>query len=294
MRSGFIVVVGRTGVGKSTLVNAMMGTKVSIVSRHRNTTRNAIRGVLNQPGLQAVFVDTPGFHKPRTRLGSRLNDTAEAAMEGVDLVLFVVDATQPIGAGDERVASVLHDKSAVVCALNKVDRAPRPRVVAQLARAGEWDFSAYFPVSALTGEGVQALVDELTGRLPEGTAHFPATILSDMPEAVWVAELVREALLENLRKELPHSLACRVTDWDGPYIRCEIFVERRSQKPIVIGRRGSVLKRTGEKVRAQLGENVYLDLVVKVAGNWQSSDGLIDSMGYGGVRSDRDGGPDGI
>ncbi|MGH9152415.1 MAG: GTPase Era [Acidimicrobiales bacterium] len=278
MRSGFVAVVGRPNVGKSTLVNRVLGTKVSIVSDKPQTTRNQVRGVLNRPGAQVVFVDTPGVHKPRTLLGSRLNDTAVSAVGDVDVVVLVIDATAPLGRGDRFVAARVPPDAVVV--VNKVDAAPRARVLAQLAAAGELERSEYFPVSAATGEGVDALVDAVVARLPEGPAYYPDDVVTDVPEAFWVAELVREQLLAVARDELPHSIACQVTEWEWPRIRCEILVERESQKPIVIGRRASVLKEVGTRVRRELPPGAYLELFVKVDKDWQRHAKALERLGY--------------
>jgi GTPase len=278
VRSGFATLVGRPNVGKSTLLNTMLGTKVSIVSDKPQTTRAQVRGVLNRAHAQVVLVDTPGIHKPRTALGHRLNETASAAISDVDVVVVVIDATAPLGPGDRFVAARA-PKDAVV-AVNKVDAARAGEVLEQLARAGELGLSAYFPVSAKTGAGVPELVDHLIGLLPEGPRHFPDDVVTDVPEAVWVAELVRERLLAVTHDEVPYSVACRVTEWDGPYIRCEIFVERESQRGIVIGKGGSVLKRVGTAVREQLPPGAYLDLIVKVERDWQRRGAALDRLGY--------------
>jgi GTPase len=280
-RAGLITLVGRPNVGKSTLVNRILGTKVSITAVTPNTTRRRIHGVLNLPGAQAVFVDTPGIHKPKTALGSRLNESARASLDAVDLVCLVVDATAPIGPGDKRIAAALPDDSTVV--VNKVDVARREETLSQLARAATGlglETAEYFPVSAKTGLGVGALVDHLVGRLPEGEPLFPSDALSDVPEAFFVAELVREQLLKTVRDELPHSIACEVTDWEWPYIRCEILVERPSQLPIVVGSKGGVLKSVGRAVRRQLPDGTYLDLHVSVERDWQRRKELIDRLGY--------------
>ena len=278
MRSGFVAVLGRPNVGKSTLVNRILGTKVSIVSDKPQTTRTQVRGVLNRPDAQVVFVDTPGVHKPRTLLGTRLNETAVAAVGDVDVVVLVVDATAPLGTGDRFVASRLPADAIVV--VNKVDAASRTEVLAQLAAAGELDRSEYFPVSAATGEGVDALVEALVARLPEGPAYYPDDMVTDVPEAFWVAELVREQLLAVTRDELPHSIACKVTEWEWPRVRCEIVVERDSQKGIVIGRGGSVLKEVGTRVREQLPDGAYLELFVKVDKDWQRHPRALQRLGY--------------
>ena len=278
MKSGFVTFVGRPNVGKSTLLNHILGEKVSIVSDKVQTTRNQIRGVLNRPDAQVVFVDTPGIHKPQTPLGDRLNATATDAIGGVDLVCLVVDATMPIGKGDRFVAQRVPKDGIVV--VNKCDIAKPEQVLTQLATAGEFDVAAYFPVSAKTGEGVDALVDHLVERLPEGPQYYPDDMITDQPDAFWVAELVREQLLEVTREELPHSIATRVTELEWPYIRVEILVERDSQKGIVIGKKGAVLKQVGTRVRQQLKEGAYLDLQVTVRKDWQRRPTELDALGF--------------
>ena len=278
MKSGFVTLVGRPNVGKSTLVNLILGTKVSIVSDKVQTTRTQVRGVLNRQGAQVVFVDTPGIHKPRTTMGERLNDTAVNAVGGVDVVCLVLDATQPLGRGDRFVAERVPRDSIVV--VNKVDKASPKQVLEQLTAAADLDLSEYFPVSAVTGAGVPALLDELIARLPEGPQYYPDDMVTDVPEAFWVAELVREQLFQVMREELPHSIACRVTEWEWPRIRCEILVERDSQKGIVIGKGGSVLKQVGTAVREQMLPGVYLELVVKVDKDWQRRPAALERLGY--------------
>ena len=278
MRSGFAAVVGRPNVGKSTLVNRILGTKVSIVSDKPQTTRTQVRGVLNRPDAQVVFVDTPGVHKPRTLLGERLNDTASAALGDVDVVLLVIDATAPLGSGDRFVAARVPPGALLV--VNKVDAASRSEVLAQLTAAADLNLAEYFPISAATGEGVDALVDAIVARLPEGPRYYPPEMVTDVPEALWVAELVREQLLVVAREELPHSIACQVTEWEWPRIRCEVLVERDSQKGIVIGRGGAVLKEVGTRVREQLPEGAYLELFVKVDKDWQRRAKSLERLGY--------------
>lgn len=280
-RSGFVAIVGRPNVGKSTLLNQMLGDKVSITSPSPNTTRTRVRGVLHRPGAQAVLVDTPGIHKPRSALGSRLNSAATDALDEVDVTVLVVDASAEIGRGDQFVAGRLSSDTLV--AVNKIDRTARSTVFAQLARAASdlgLEDAEYFPISARTGLGVSALVDELLARLPPGPRYYPEGTVRDAPDAFFVAELVREQLLRVAREELPHSIACRVTDWEWPYIRCEIFVERESQKGIVVGKGGSVLKAAGTAVRAALPPGAYLDLVVKVERDWQRRPDAIERFGY--------------
>jgi GTP-binding protein Era len=267
VRSGFASLVGRPNVGKSTLLNRVLGTKVSIVSDKVQTTRTQVRGVLNRPNFQIVFVDTPGIHKPRTPIGERFNAAAIEATGGVDVVCLVLDATAPLGRGDRFVAERVPKDAIVV--VNKTDIASPAQVLAQLAAASDLDLSEYFPVSATTGEGVDALVGAIVARLPEGPQYYPDDVVTDVPEAFWVAELVREQLFQVMREELPHSIACRVTEWEWPRVRCEILVERESQKGIVIGKGGTVLKAVGSAVREQLAPGAYLELIVKVDKDWQ-------------------------
>lgn len=278
MRSGFATILGRPNVGKSTLLNRILGTKVSIVSDKPNTTRGQVRGVLDRPGAQVVWVDTPGIHRPRTLLGQRLNDAAWGSLGGVDVAVVVLDASAEVGAGDRFVGRRV--PPGAVVALNKVDLVPRRTVLAGLAEAAKLDLSEYFPVSAATGEGMAELTAAVLARLPEGPAYYPAGTIGDVPQAEWVAELVREQLLAVVRDELPHSIACRVTEWEWPRVRCEIVVERDSQRGIVIGRGGQTLKAVGSAVRAQLDPGAYLELFVKVDRDWQRRPKSLARLGY--------------
>lgn len=278
-RSGFVGLLGRPNVGKSSLVNAMCGRKVSIVSDKPQTTRHRVMGVLTRSDAQMVFVDTPGLHKPVTALGERVNATALESAGDVDVQCLVLDATMPFGSGDRWVADRL-DRARVVVVVNKVDVARPEQVVAMLGAAAELDAAAYFPVSARTGAGVDALVDHLLSVLPEGPKYFPDDEPNDVDEGRWVAELVREQLLAMFRDEMPYSIATRVTDWEWPRIRCEIVVERESQKGMVIGRGGSVLKAVGSAVRAQLPPGAFLELRVKVDRDWQRRPDRVERLGY--------------
>ena len=277
-RSGFVSLVGRPNVGKSTLLNTMLGRKVSIVSNKAQTTRHQIRGVLNRTDLQIVFVDTPGLHRPKTLMGERLNDRALDATSSVDVVCLLLDASAKIGTGDEWIAQRVPRDAVIV--VNKCDLAKPERILDQLSRAAQLDRESYFPVSASTGEGVEALVEHLIERMPHGPQWYPDDMVTDVEEAFWVAELVREKLLGLTHAELPHSIACRVTEWEWPRVRVEILVERESQKGIVIGRRGAVLKEAGTAARAELPEGVFLDLHVKVDPNWQRRPAALDRLGY--------------
>jgi GTP-binding protein Era len=279
VRSGFATLVGRPNAGKSTLLNAILGVKVSIVSDKPQTTRTRVRGVLNHDDAQVVFVDTPGIHRPRTLLGERLNDTATGSVADVDVVCLLVDATAPLGPGDRWIAARV-PRERTLCVVTKTDIASREQVLQQLTVAAELDLTEYFPLSARTGEGVAPFVDAIVARLPEGPALYPEGTITDVPDAIWVAELVREQLLALARDELPHSIACRVTEWEWPRIRVEIVVERESQKGIVIGRGGSVLKAVGTVVRAELPPGAFLELFVTVDKDWQGRPKALDRLGY--------------
>lgn len=283
MRSAFVTLVGRPNVGKSSLVNRICGQKVSIVSDKPQTTRHRVRGVLNRPDAQLVFVDTPGLHKPVTALGRKVNATAIESVEevdpSVDVVCLVLDATKPFGKGDRWVAQHL-DLPSTVVVVNKIDKASKAQVAAQLAAAAELQAESYFPVSARTGAGVDALVAHLIARAPEGPAYFPPDTVRDLPEEQWVAELVREQLLAVTRDELPYSIATRVVEWEGNRITVEILVERESQKGMVIGRGGSVLKQVGQRAREQLPPGTFLELRVKVDKDWQRRPERVERLGY--------------
>lgn len=280
-RSGFVSIVGRPNVGKSTLINQILGEKVSITSSTPNTTRTSVRGVLNGDGFQMVFVDTPGIHRPRSALGTRLNSTATQAFGDVDICILVIDAGAKIGPGDRFIAAQLPKDSIVV--INKIDATRENTLIEQLTRAAQelgLDEAEYFPISAKTGKGVKGLVNYLSTNLPKGPRYYATGMVRDVPDAFFVAELVREQLLRNAREELPHSIACRVTEWEWPYIRCEILVERESQKAIVVGKGGSVIKAAGMAARAQLPEGAYLDLIVRVERDWQKRLDIIERLGY--------------
>jgi GTPase len=294
MKSGFVPVVGRPNVGKSTLVNVMVGSKVTITSSRPQTTRNAIRGVVtdaaDNPAFQIVLVDTPGLHKPRNELGSRLNTLVYGTLAEADVVLFTIDATMPIGPGDRLIAGRLGEaESNVIVVVNKVDKAGKGQIVEQLTQAGAWDFAAYLPVSAKMRSGVAELVSEVVERLPEGPAYYPPGVTTDQPEELVISEIVREKFLDRLREELPHSLVVAVEDLEQRDnglidIAADVIVERSSQKGIVIGKGGSLLQAAGTEARkdleALLGNKVNLMLQVKVEPDWQRRPQLLDRLGF--------------
>ena len=300
-RSGFVTLVGRPNVGKSTLLNQLVGSKVAIVSDRPQTTRAAIRGVRTTPDNQIVFVDTPGIHKPRTPLGERTNQRAVATLGEVDVVCLLVEADSPIGAGDRFVAGLVQQVATPkLLIVNKIDRAGNPAIAEHLATAARdlGDFDAYLPLSARTGDGIAALLGEIESRLPEGPQYYPEGTVTDQPETFVAAELVREKLLAVARDELPHSITVSVeeledipdadADVDDPdqilRLRADISVERDSQKGIVIGRGGRVLKDAGtaarQELEALLGVRVYLETRVRVERDWQRRDHALDRLGY--------------
>ena len=252
---------------------------MSIVSDKPQTTRTRVRGIVTTADTQLVFVDTPGLHKATTALGERVNATALESMRDVDVVCLVLDATQTVGTGDKWVSQQL-DVSKAIVVLNKTDAVSSAKILAQLSTASSLGAAEYFPVSAKTGEGVEILLSALRQRAIEGEAMFPAEMVSETPQAQWIAELVREQLLAVTRDELPYSIATRVTEWEWPRVRCEIVVERESQKGMVIGKSGHLLKKVGIEVRKQMPDGAYLELFVVVDKDWQHRAERVERLGY--------------
>ena len=294
-RSGFACLVGRPNAGKSTLTNTMVGQKVAITSSRPQTTRHAIRGIVHRPDAQLVLVDTPGLHRPRTLLGQRLNDLVAETLSEVDVVGFCLPADQRVGPGDRFIAERLVEvrRTPVVAIATKADAVDRGRLAEHLvavSELGEW--ADVVPVSAVNGFQVDVVTDLLVSHLPEGPLLYPEGELTDEPEAVMIAELVREAALEGVRDELPHSLAVVVDevvpreDSAEPMldVRVLLYVERESQKGIVIGRGGSRLRDVGTRARHQiealLATRVFLDLRVKVAKDWQRDAKQLSRLGF--------------
>jgi GTPase len=291
MRSGHVAFIGRPNAGKSTLVNALVGAKVAIVSDKPQTTRSRILGVKNYPDGQLVFVDTPGIHRPLHRLNVRMVDTAVEALHQVDVVVLVFDASTRPGHGDEYVATLLQPvRVPVVLVLNKIDLVPKATLLPLIERAQRWrDFAAIVPVSAASGDGVDRLERVLLERMPESEPLYPDDFLTDQAERTLVAETVREKLLHHTRAELPFSTAVIVDTFDEEErdrvlrLYCTIFVEHESQKAIVIGRGGEMIKRIGTEARKDLEDTfdtrVYLDLRVKVNPDWRNDDRALDDLG---------------
>ena len=294
-RSGFACFVGRPNAGKSTLTNALVGSKVAIMSDRPQTTRHAIRGIVHRPDAQLVVVDTPGFHKPRTLLGERLNDVVRTTLAEVDVIAFCVPADEKVGPGDRFIAAELGKldrRTPIIAVVTKTDLVPRDTVGKQLlavSALGEW--AEVVPTSATDGFQVGLLADLLVARLPEGVPLYPEGELTDEPERVMVAELVREAALSGVRDELPHSIAVVVEEMNARAgrddlidIEAVMYVERESQKGIVIGTGGARLREVGTAARAHiealLGSKVYLDLRVKVAKDWQRDPKQLRRLGF--------------
>lgn len=296
-RSGFVSFVGRPNTGKSTLMNALVGAKVAITSSRPQTTRHTIRGIVHRDGFQIVLVDTPGLHRPRTLLGKRLNDLVRATYNEVDVIGLCIPADEGIGPGDRWILQQIRavaPNTTLIVVVTKIDKVPKTKVAEQLAAVGELagDSAAdIVPVSAVTGEQMDVLIDVLASKLPPGPAFYPDGELTDEPEEVLMAELIREAALEGVRDELPHSLAV-VIDEVNPRpdrddlvdVHAILYVERDSQKGIVIGKGGARLREVGTAARTQieklLGTKIYLDLRVKVAKNWQRDPKQLGRLGF--------------
>jgi GTP-binding protein Era len=289
-RAGFACFVGRPNAGKSTLTNAIIGQKIAITSSKPQTTRHVIRGIVHTPGAQLVLVDTPGLHRPRTLLGQRLNDLVKEVWSEVDVIGVCLPADEPIGRGDRFIAAEMDRLNATVIAVvTKVDLVGPATLAKHLVEVSELhDFAEIVPVSAVAGHQLDILVDVMIKYLPESPRLYPDDMLTEEPEQVLVGELVREAALEGVRDELPHSIAVVVEEMidEGNLTRifADVYVERNSQKAIVIGHRGARLKDVGTRARAEieslLGKRVYLDLHVRVAKEWQRDPKQLRKLGF--------------
>jgi GTPase len=285
MKAGFVAVVGRPNVGKSTLVNALAGGKVAIVSDKPQTTRRRISAVVNGEGYQLVLVDLPGFQRPRDALTERMQRTVDAALEDVDGFLFVLAADERIGAGDRFIAERIYPAGPpVIVALNKVDRLTPAEIATQIeAAAALGDFHSLHPVSALRADGIDALERDLRELLPVGPAHFEEGDVTDLPLEARIAELVREQALARTREEVPHAITVEVDELEDGRVRALVYVETESQKGIVVGKGGAVIKAVGSAARPEierlLGQRVYLELQVKVRPKWRRDERELERLG---------------
>jgi hypothetical protein len=289
--SGFIALVGRPNVGKSTLLNTVLGEKISIVSAHAQTTRNKITGVWNGENSQIVFLDTPGMHKPKSKLGEVIRQSTVDAIGEVDIVVMLCACDDPPGAGDRYLLSLLENKKTpVVLVLNKIDLVSEAAILKKIKQYSQmYKFKEIIPVSAQTGRNMDELMQVLEKMLPEGPKYFPDDMITDQPERIIVQEIVREKILLRTHEEIPHAIGVfteefKVRENGKVYIRCTIYVERESQKRIVIGSKGSLLKDAGKEAREEIqkvvGLPVFLDLWVKVNRDWKNKDYMLRELGY--------------
>lgn len=288
-RSGFITIVGRPNVGKSTLMNALVGEKVAIVSNRPQTTRNRIMGVMTRPECQMVFLDTPGIHNPRTKLGEYMMQSVRDAMDGMDGALVLVDATQ-VGEQDRTIVRQMGEKKVPrVLALNKIDLLPKEKLLALIASFADCGYEVIIPISAMTGDGLEELVAALAARLPEGPKYFPDDMMTDQPERLICAEMIREKALLHLRDEVPHGIGVEMMGMnkesdDFMEIHATIYCERDAHKGIIIGKHGSMLQIIGSEARKDieqlLGMHVNLKLWVKVRPDWRNRKDDLRNLGY--------------
>lgn len=285
MKSGFVAVAGRPNVGKSTLVNALAGGKVAITSDKPQTTRRRIFGVANGPESQLVLADLPGFQRPRDPLTEHMQRTVDSSFEDVDAVLFVLDARDRIGSGDRFIAKRVFELGVpVVIAVNKVDRLKPGHIASQMQTASQLgDFHALHPVSAKTGDGMQLLRDELVALLPDGPAYFPPDQRTDLSVEEQIAELVREKAIQLTRDEVPHSITAEVEEIEGKVVRVGVYVETDSQKQILVGKGGAMVREIGTRARPEIEalreQPVFLELVVKVRPKWRRDERMLERLG---------------
>ncbi|MGA2600004.1 MAG: GTPase Era [Bryobacteraceae bacterium] len=290
-RSGFVSILGRPNAGKSTLLNALVGGKVAIVSDKPQTTRTSIQGALTTPEAQVIFVDTPGIHKSTSLINKRMMDVVRGALEDRDVLLFLDDVTSPLNEEDDHAVSILHGiETPSILVLNKIDRLDDKRkILPRIERyKAHHEFAEYLPVSALTGEGLEKLKEAVIARLPEGPAYFPDDFITDQPERFIAGELIRERILKETRQEVPHSVAVIVDTWDDKpnilRIAATVFVERPGQKAIVIGSKGATLKKIGTEARLEMesifARRIFLELFVKVVPNWRESPEFLNAIDW--------------
>jgi len=290
-RSGFVAIIGRPNVGKSTLMNHLIGQKIAIMSDKPQTTRNKIHGVYTTNDTQIVFLDTPGIHKPQSKLGNYMMQTAESALREVEAALFLIDASEGLGGGDRFIIEQLKKvKTPVFLVMNKIDKVEPEQLLPMITQYNALhEFAEIIPISALKGNNVETLLEQLTRYLPEGPQYYPADQITDHPEQFVCSELIREKILHMTREEIPHSIAVTIEDMrvkeNGVvYIGAVIFVERDSQKGIIIGKKGDLLKEVGKQARkdieALLGSRIFLELWVKVKKDWRNQERVLKDLGY--------------
>ncbi|HHW07906.1 MAG TPA: GTPase Era [Clostridia bacterium] len=290
-RSGFVTIIGRPNVGKSTLLNRMVGQKVAIMSDKPQTTRNKIQGVFTHPDYQIVFIDTPGIHKPKHKLGEYMVEQAKSALAEVDCVLYVYDITQAFGTGEEYILQLLETvETPVLLVINKIDLVPKETLLPFIQEMHErFSFREIVPVSAVTGENIDRLLEVIKNYLPEGPQYYPEGMVTDQPEQFIMAEIIREKVLQLTREEVPHSVAVKIEELIPRsqhlvYVGAVIYLERESQKGIIIGKQGQMLKQIGQLARQEieslLGGKIYLDLRVKVKPSWRRREEELKTLGY--------------
>ena len=289
-RSGFVTLIGRPNAGKSTLTNQLVGEKVAIISDKPQTTRNTIRGIYSDEKMQVVLLDTPGVHKPKFKLGERMMNSVNEALAGCDIILYLVDATEEFGSGEEYILSMLRKdaaKTPVFLILNKIDLLKKEQLLPLIAfYADKYAFAEIVPLSAASGENTSSLLEAIYKLLPEGPCYYPPDTVSDLPENMLIAELIREQALRLTTDEVPHSIAVTVSELEERengllYVGANIYVERDSQKGIIIGRHGAMLKKIGSAARWEIekifGCRVYLEIKVRAKKDWRNNSGLLDS-----------------
>lgn len=290
-RSGFVALVGRPNVGKSTLLNAVLGEKISIVSRHAQTTRNKITGVWNGENSQVVFLDTPGMHKPKSELGKVIRQSTVDALSEVDVIVFICSCVDPLGAGDRYILSLLKERQVpVILALNKIDLITKEELMKKVVQYNKiYDFADIVPISAQTEENIDTFLHIIETHLKEGPKYFPDDMVTDQPERNIVQEIVREKIITRTRDEIPHAIGVFTEEFSERengkvYIRCTVYVERESQKRIIIGKKGVLLKEAGKEARTEIqnliNAPVFLDLWVKVHRDWKNKDYILRELGY--------------
>jgi|694.fasta_scaffold42902_5 GTP-binding protein Era len=289
MKTGFVSIIGRPNAGKSTLINALIGRKISIVTSKPQTTRNAIQGVLNQPNLQVVFVDTPGIHKPKAQLGNAMNATAFSSLKDIDMILYVVDASVPFGTGDEYLINRIKNEDKIIVVFNKIDRTNVALIESlKVSYQHHLPQAACIEISALNKVFLTDLIELIQKKLKKGPLYFPEGVYTNYPESFMISELIREKIIELTRQEIPHSIAVHIDKIEdlkeGKYIQASVIVERQSQKAILIGEKGKMIRKIAYQatrdVQLLLKQSALIELYVKVEEDWRNSSSKLKEFGY--------------